>query len=145
MSIGNPAGAFGQTAYAIPTAGYIEVVNASTSTIAKNDAVALTSSASRQVVISPTTITSKTIFGVADDDIAASQSGLVCINGFHLVKVSTSAIPAYNDLLGASTSGTGMVKLSTDSTAVGTHIGIAQSSTLDTTDTDTILAYIQKM
>lgn len=62
----------------------------------------------------------------------------------HLVKVSTSAIPATGALLVTSTAAAGTVKTSTATTAGGIHLGVCMSSTLDTTDTDTVWAYISK-
>lgn len=145
MSIGNPNAAFGQTAYALPASGgYIEVVNASTSTIAVNDAVALTSTAQRQVIQTAAALQSRAIFGVADESIPAGESGRVCIEGFHLIKLATAISWTYGDALVTSSSVAGGVKTSTDLTLSGTHIGVAQTSTVDTTDTDTIMAYIHK-
>lgn len=141
----------------------VPMVNASSLTVLKNSAVCLSTTAavssSAQPKFRPVIAAAADVgvIGVLDDDTPSGEIGMVCVEGPHLVNVSTSAIPTQKDLLAtstavaASTTGEdtgGLVKTSTAGTPIGTVIGIALSSTLDgsasATRASAIWAWIHK-
>lgn len=147
--ITNPNGVFGESVFG--GVGGRPVISVTTTTIAANSVVCLSSTStttSAPGIRRGVAAADPLVFGIADAAIPVGGSGIIITEGFHLVAVSSDAVPAVGDFLVVSTSTVtlpgGTVKTSTASTPIGTIIGQALSTALDASGTF-IRAYIKKM
>lgn len=164
QQITNPGSAYG---YGVNT-GFrtVPMVNGSTSTMTANSVVAISSASAAsptlQKFVTPSlTLENPGLIGVLDKDCEVGAIGDIVVEGFHLIAVSSSAIPAIYDLLGSTTvvsqstasntPTTALVKTSTATQLPARQIAICVSTALDSTVPSStnlavfVPAYIHKM
>ncbi len=141
----NPAGVFGETATR-GVSGY-SLISVTTAAIPKNMAVCLSTATAGSMRIGAA-LADPLVVGITDSIAAIAGQAYVVTEGFHLVAVSTDALPTAGDFLSISTSTVthagGAVKTSTATVALGTVIAVALSSVPDASGSF-IPAYIHKL